>query len=373
MRIVVAVDSFKGSLTSVEAGKAIQAGILQVCKDADVLICPIADGGEGTVEALVQGMNGSFRQTEVTGPLGESVLAQWGIIAGKVAVIEMAAAAGLTLVEEEKRNPLYTTTYGVGELIRAAIREGCRHFIIGIGGSATNDGGVGMLEALGFDFCGEEGQHISRGAIGLSKLKTIAYDGVDPALKDCTFRIVCDVQNPLCGANGCSRVFAPQKGASEEQIEQMDQWLMKYAEIAGGDPNQPGAGAAGGLGFAFSAFTNARLERGIDIIMEETGLEEKIRNADLVITGEGKIDAQTFMGKVPEGVAAMAKKYGKRVIAFCGIATKEASACKIHGIDAVYPTKPEGMSLPEAMEKTQAAENLTKTAEKVFAEILSAG
>ena len=300
MQVVVAVDSFKGSLTSVEAGQAIKEGILRAVGDAEVLVCPIADGGEGTVAALVHGMKGSFRQTEVTGPLGERVVAKWGIIGGKTtgdpqtadrvektAVIEMAAAAGLILVEPARRNPLYTTTYGVGELIREAIREGCRHFIIGIGGSATNDGGVGMLEALGFAFLNSEGQRIPRGAIGLAELKSIDSEGVDPALEDCTFRIVCDVQNPLCGPNGCSHVFASQKGASEAQIVEMDAWLGEYARIVGdrGDPEMPGAGAAGGLGFAFSAFTNAKLERGIDIVMDETGLETKIQNADIVITG----------------------------------------------------------------------------------------
>lgn len=381
MQVVVAVDSFKGSLTSVEAGQAIKEGILRAVGDAEVLVCPIADGGEGTVAALVHGMKGSFRQTEVTGPLGERVVAKWGIIGGKTtgdpqtadrvektAVIEMAAAAGLILVEPARRNPLYTTTYGVGELIREAIREGCRHFIIGIGGSATNDGGVGMLEALGFAFLNSEGQRIPRGAIGLAELKSIDSEGVDPALEDCTFRIVCDVQNPLCGPNGCSHVFASQKGASEAQIVEMDAWLGEYARIVGdrGDPEMPGAGAAGGLGFAFSAFTNAKLERGIDIVMDETGLETKIQNADIVITGEGRIDEQTFMGKVPAGVATLVGKYGKRVLAFCGSATEAAASCRAHGIEAVFPIMCEGVTLEEAMEKTWAMENLAAKAEEVF-------
>lgn len=401
MRVVVAIDSFKGSLTSVEAGQAIKDGILRVARETEVLVCPIADGGEGTVAALVHGMNGVIRKTEVTGPLGEPVVAEWGILDGKTAVIEMAAAAGLTLVEPAKRNPLYTTTYGVGELIGEAIRVGCRHFIVGIGGSATNDGGVGMLEALGFRFCDEAGCPIPRGAIGLASLRTIHYDNVNPQLKDCTFRIVCDVQNPLCGPNGCSYVFAPQKGAGAGQVEEMDAWLRKYAQIVGSqgdpdmpgaekhgdlekpgaekhgesgkpgvgkrvDPDMPGAGAAGGLGFAFSAFTNAKLERGIDIIMDETGLEAKIRDADLVITGEGRIDEQTYMGKAPAGVAALAGKCGKRVIAFCGCATEAAKDCRAHGIDAVYSTMPEGMSLEEAMEKTKAMENLASKVEEVF-------
>ena len=379
MRVVVAIDSFKGSLTSVEAGQAIKDGILRVARETEVLVCPIADGGEGTVAALVYGMNGVIRKTEVTGPLGEPVVAEWGILDGKTAVIEMAAAAGLTLVEPAKRNPLYTTTYGVGELIGEAIRAGCRHFIVGIGGSATNDGGVGMLEALGFRFCDEAGCPIPRGAVGLASLRTIHYDNVNPQLKDCTFRIVCDVQNPLCGPNGCSYVFAPQKGAGAGQVEEMDAWLRKYAQIVGSqgapdmpgaekrvDPDMPGAGAAGGLGFAFSAFTNAKLERGIDIIMDETGLEAKIRDADLVITGEGRIDEQTYMGKAPAGVAALAGKCGKRVIAFCGCATEAAKDCHAHGIDGVYSTMPEGMSLEEAMEKTKAMENLASKVEEVF-------
>lgn len=372
MNIVIAIDSLKGSLTSLEAGNAIKQGILCAMPDANVRVFPIADGGEGTVSALTSGMGGSMEIITVTGPLGTPVKSSYGILPNhNTAVIEMAAAAGITLVPEEKRNPLHTTTYGVGELIRDAISKGCRHFIIGIGGSATNDGGIGMLQALGYDFLDQKKQPIPFGAKGLKDLAEITDTHVLPELKDCTFRIACDVKNPLCGSLGCSAVFAPQKGADPAMIPVMDTWLSHFAEISSkkykkANPDHPGAGAAGGLGFAFWTFTNAVLESGIDIILEETNLESYVKTSDIVITGEGRLDAQTVMGKAPSGVARIAKKYKKPVLAFCGCATEDANICNEHGIDAYFPILRNISTQEEAMNTEQAEKNLRMTAEQVF-------
>jgi glycerate kinase len=259
----------------------------------------------------------------------------------------------------------------VGELIRDAINRGCRRFIIGIGGSATNDGGTGMLSALGFSFLDAHGRPIPPGAAGLAQLHSLSGEEALPQLKECTFRIACDVENPLCGPAGCSAVFAPQKGATPESIPLMDGWLSRYADLAAaqfpkGDKNCPGAGAAGGLGFAFLTFLNARLESGIRIILDETRLEEDIHNADLVITGEGRLDGQTLMGKAPIGVAALAKKHGKKVVALAGCVTGDAHLCNGHGIDAFFPILPGPATVDEAMEPSTAARNLANTACQVF-------
>ena len=372
MKITVAIDSLKGSLTSMEAGYAISEGISRVYPDAEVCVRPLADGGEGTVEALIAGMDGVYKKVKVTGPLGEKVEAVYGIIEEtKTAIMDMAQAAGLTLVPDEKRNPLYTTTYGVGEMIADAIEEGCRRFIVGIGGSATNDGGVGMLQALGYEFKNELGEEIADGARGLKELKEISDENVMPELAECEFKIACDVTNPLCGERGCSAVYGPQKGATPEMIEQMDEWLFEYAALAcekfsKANPAFPGTGAAGGLGFGFLAFTNAVLESGIKIVLEETKLVDYVKDADLVITGEGRLDAQTAMGKAPVGVAKMAKEYEKPVIAFAGSVTKDAVACHESGIDAIFPILREVVTLEEAMDSKNAAANLSDTVEQVF-------
>lgn len=372
MKIVVAIDSMKGSLSSMEAGEAIRRGILRSDREAEVCVCPLADGGEGTVEALTSGLGGKLEQVFVTGPLGEQVSVQYGILPdGRTAVMEMAAAAGITLIDEEERNPLHTTTYGVGEMIRDAIGKGCRNFIMGIGGSATNDGGIGMLQALGFKFTDGTGKDVPFGAQGLKELRTLQTEEVLPELAECRFRVACDVNNPLCGENGCSAVFGPQKGATPEMIEEMDRWLASFAELAReifpkADPSAPGSGAAGGLGFAFRTFTNAVLESGIRIVLEETKLEERIREADLVITGEGRLDAQTVMGKAPVGVAKIAKKYNLPVIAFAGAVTPDAGICNAHGIDAFFPILRRVSTLEEAMEPEAASRNLTDTAEQVM-------
>ncbi len=408
MKVVVAIDSFKGSLTSLEAGEAIRQGIHRVIPDAEVFVRPLADGGEGTVEALTLGMGGTLHTIEVTGPLGTPVQATYGIAPlpnkkessehgqnlspcggnkkGVVAIIEMSAAAGITLVPPEERNPLHTTTYGVGELIRDAINKGCRHFIVGIGGSATNDGGIGMLQALGFDLLDKDGNQVPFGAKGLQHLTTISTEHVLPELQECTFKVACDVTNPLCGPQGCSAIFGPQKGATPEMTTQMDSWLQHYAELAhsyfsmkkdnlehgqvsplhGGTEGGLGAGAAGGLGFAFLTFLPAVLESGIQIVLEETHLEDYIRNADLVITGEGRLDKQTVMGKAPIGVARIAKKHNKRVLAFAGCITPEAGVCNEHGIDAFFPILRTIVTLEEAMKTENAKKNMTDTVEQVF-------
>ena len=359
MKIVTAIDSFKGSMTSMEAGQAAAEGIHRVDADAEVIVRPLADGGEGTVEALVSGMNGTLQKVQVTGPLGEPVICEYGIIEStKTAVIEMAGAAGITLVSDEERNPLNTTTYGVGEVIRDAIDKGCRRFLVGIGGSATNDGGVGMHQ-------------VPFGAKGLKVLEEITDTYVLPELKECKFKIACDVTNALCGEQGCSAVFGPQKGATPEMICQMDQWLGYYAALAKekfpkADAKQEGTGAAGGLGFAFLTFTDAVLESGIKIVLEETQLEEYVKDADLVITGEGRMDGQTAMGKAPVGVAALAKKYKKPVLAFAGAVERDARKCNEHGIDAFFPILRGVVTLEDAMKNENAKRNLADTVEQVY-------
>lgn len=372
MRAVIAIDSLKGSLSSIEAGQAIAEGIKKADAKADVVIRPLADGGEGTVEALVCGMNGTLQHVKVTGPLGDPVVCEYGIIdETKTAVIEMSGAAGITLVPDAKRNPLYTTTYGVGEVIRDAIEKGCRRFIVGIGGSATNDGGIGMLQALGYGFLNKDGQQVPFGAIGLKELETITDTYVLPELAECEFKIACDVTNPLCGENGCSAVYGPQKGANPSMIMEMDKWLRYYAALARkkfpkANPNEPGTGAAGGLGFAFLTFTNAVLESGIKIVLEETKLESYVKGADVVVTGEGRLDFQTAMGKAPVGVAGLAKKFDIPVLAFAGSVTKDATECNKNGIDAFFPILRGISTLEEAMNPENAKQNLTDTAEQAF-------
>lgn len=372
MKVVIAIDSLKGSLSSMEAGNAAAAGIRRVNQEAEVVVRPLADGGEGTMEALLYGVNGTSREITVSGPLGKPVQSSYGISADKrTAIIEIACAAGLTLVPEAQRNPLDTTTYGVGEVIKDAIRLGCRRFIIGLGGSATNDGGIGMLQALGYEFLNKQGKAVSLGAKGLAELTEIRSERVLAELQECSFTVACDVNNPLCGTQGCSAVYGPQKGAVPEMIEMMDGWLGDYAALAGrifpaADPLQPGAGAAGGLGFAFLTFLNSVLESGINIVLKETGLESALVDADLVITGEGRLDEQTAMGKAPVGVAKLAKQYGACVVALAGSVTKGAGACNENGIDAFFPILRRISTLAEAMAAEQARENLADTAEQVF-------
>lgn len=372
MKVVVAMDSFKGSLTSMEAGNAVKEGILRAMPQAEVVVRPLADGGEGTTDALLQGLGGTGVDLSVTGPMGKPTKCRYGILEdSKTAVLEMAQAAGITLVEKTEQNPFYATTYGVGEMICDAVNRGCRHFIIGIGGSATNDGGVGMLSALGFCFLDEEGQPVSGGADVLSKIAEIHADRVLPKLRECDFQIACDVSNLLCGENGATFVYGPQKGLSAELCGRVDADMRHYAKVAeafsGTDYSvAAGAGAAGGLGFAFLTFLNARLIPGVELMLKAACLEQEIETAQYVVTGEGRLDAQTVMGKAPIGVAKLAKQYGRKVIAFAGSVTEGASNCNVAGIDAFFPIIREITGLEEAMKPETARRNMADTAEQVF-------
>lgn len=372
MKIVIAMDSFKGSLSAVEAGEAAKEGILKVYPDAQITVCALADGGEGTVRAIVDATGGRLESVRVHDPLGRPIEAEYGVIgATEAAVMEMAQASGLTLLCEEERDPLKASTFGFGEMLRNAIEKGCRDFVIGIGGSATNDGGFGMLCALGFDFLDREGQPIALGARGLRALTHIEMKNALPALSECRFTVACDVKNPLCGENGCSAVFAPQKGASPEAVKEMDAWLSHYAALTekavGKDfSSYEGSGAAGGLGFAFLAYLNASLRSGAQTVMEAVSLEERIRDADVLITGEGKLDFQSFMGKAPVEAARLAKKYGKTVVAFAGSVSDSACQGDDSVIDAFFPIVSGPCTLAEAMDRAQARKNMSRTAEQTF-------
>lgn len=371
MKVLIAIDSFKGSLTSLEAGRAAERGILRAMPDADVTVKPLADGGEGTAEALITGMGGRTQSVTVHDPLGREITAEYGILPDGTAVMEMAAAAGLTLLGEDERDIMSASTCGVGEMIADAVSRGCRDFIIGIGGSATNDGGAGCLQALGFGLFDGNGAPISRGAMGLADLAEITADSALHELRDCRFRVACDVKNPLFGEKGCSRVFAPQKGAAEEDIPLMDGWLGHYAEtmkrtFPQADPNCEGAGAAGGMGFALMFALGAELRSGAELVMEAVAMEQAVQQADIVVTGEGCLDGQTAMGKAPAVLAALAKKYGKPVLAFGGAVGRGAELLREKGIDACFSIQTRPCTLAEAMDSRTAAENLSKTAEQVF-------
>lgn len=370
MKIVVAIDSFKGSLTSLQAGTAAAEGIARVYPDAKVEIFPIADGGEGTVVALTTALQGKLQSVQALDPLGRPITCEYGIV-GSTAVIEMSCAAGITLLTPDERDPMRTTTYGVGQVIADAICKGCRDFIVGIGGSATNDGGIGMLQALGFGILDETGAQVPFGGAGLEKIATITTENALAELKDCRFRIACDVTNPLCGERGCSAVYGPQKGATPEQIQKMDAWLNAYADkvksvFPDSDKNTAGAGAAGGIGFAFFSFLQGKPQSGIDLILGELRIEETIRTADLVITGEGRLDDQTVMGKAPIGIARIAKKFGLPVIAFSGCVTPKTGVCNSHGIDAFFPIVKGACTLEQAMDVENAYPNMADTVEQAF-------
>lgn len=365
MRIVVAPDSYKGSVSALAVAQAMERGIQTVFPSAEVCKAPIADGGEGTVEALVVATGGQFRQTQVTGPLGHPVTAQWGILGdGQTAVIEMAAASGLPLIAPEQRNPRLTTTFGTGELVRAALDAGLRKLIFGIGGSASNDGGAGMAQALGIRFTGENGAELPRGGAALAGLKQIHLDGFDPRLRETEITVACDVDNPLCGPRGASAVFGPQKGATPEMVAELDAALAHFAAIASAvtgrrAAEQPGAGAAGGLGAAMLFFTPAKLRPGVDIVLEAVKFSEIVRDAAFVITGEGRTDFQTAFGKAPVGVARVAKRFNVPVFCLSGALGDGADALVTHGIDALLSICDRPMTLEEAM---NAGENLIETA-----------
>ena len=355
-----------------EAGNAAKAGIRRACS-AEIIVKPLADGGEGTTEALVEGLGGRYVSAEVTGPLGEKTNARYGILRdGQTAVLEMAEAAGITLVDREELDPYRATTYGVGEMILDAVKRGCRRFIIGIGGSATTEGGAGMLQALGYGITDGDGKPIRHGIRDLDQIAHISMENVPEVLKECQFQIACDVKNPLCGETGAVWVYGPQKGVREEDKRIFDRKLQhfaeKTAEYTGTDHRlTEGAGAAGGLGFAFLSYLpNVELRPGIDIVIEATGLEQELKDADLVITGEGRLDFQTAMGKVPVGVARLAKRYGIKVLAFAGSVTKDAAECNSAGIDAFFPIVRGVTTLEEAMDPENAKENMVLCVGQVF-------
>lgn len=372
MKVVIAIDSFKGSMSSMEAGYAAREGILRAC-DAEVAVKPLADGGEGTTEALTSGLGGAFVSVDVNGPLGGKVRAGYGIMKdGTTAVMEMAQASGIMLVKREELDPWRATTYGVGQMIADAVKRGCRSFIIGIGGSATTDGGVGMLQALGYEFLDAEGKQIGYGIGELDRIVRISDRKRLPELSECHFQIACDVRNPLYGENGAVYVYGPQKGVKEEEKQLLDRKMQHFAEMtarfSGRDHSQAeGAGAAGGLGFAFLGYLpDAELKPGIEIVLKAVGLEREIASADIVITGEGRLDSQTAMGKVPVGVARLAKKYGKKVIAFAGSVAEDAGKCNEEGIDAFFPILRGVTTLEEAMTPETAKRNMSLTVEQVF-------
>lgn len=370
MKAVIAIDSFKGSLTSTEAGLAAKKGILAAKPDADIVIKPAADGGEGTVDAFIEGLGAERINVTITGPFHEEVRCYYGYLREtKTAVIEMASAAGIILTE--RRDPMHATTYGVGELIRDALTRGCRDFIIGIGGSITNDGGIGMLKALGIRFLDENGCDAGEGGQALNRIHTIDISGQDPLLKDCRFRVACDVTNPLCGENGATYIYGPQKGVTKDMAPSLDQAMAHYARetekiLGRGYACAAGAGAAGGLGFALLGYLHAELTSGISLILDAVGIEKELSDADIVVTGEGRLDGQTAMGKVPAGVAGLAKKYGIKTIAFAGSVTPEASACNAAGIDAFFPIVRGVTTLSDAMKPENAKENMRMAVEQVF-------
>jgi glycerate kinase len=356
MRIVVAPQALKGSLTAAEAGNAIAQGVCKVFSNADVKVVPVADGGEGTVQALVDATGGEVLYQTVTGPLGNPVSAFWGLLGdGRTAAIEMAACSGLPLVPQELRDPRVTTTYGVGELILAALDRGCRHFIIGIGGSATNDGGAGMAQALGASLLTADDQPIAFGGAALASLARISTKLMDARLQDCTFDIACDVTNPLCGPLGASAVYGPQKGATPQMVEELDRALAHYARIIEHDlglsvADIPGSGAAGGLGAGLLAFLHAQLKPGAQIVLEAVNLDAYIRDADLVLTAEGQLDIQTAYGKSVGAVAELAKQYDLPVLAFAGSVGENYHAVYDLGVDAIAVLPSGPMSLAAAMD-----------------------
>lgn len=367
--IVLAPDSFKESMTAKEACEAMERGIHKVNPNINCIHVPMADGGEGTMQSLVDATGGTVYITKVKGPLGNEVSASYGITGdGLTGVLEMASASGIQLVSPEARNPLITTTYGTGQLIKACLDKGVSKLLIGIGGSATNDGGAGMVHALGGRLLDEEGNELLFGGGELGRLASIDLSGFDPRLKDVQVEVACDVTNPLCGPTGASNVFGPQKGATPEMIKQLDNNLHHYANVIkeqlGKDiRDMPGAGAAGGLGAGLVVFLDGVLKKGIELVIDYTGLENKVQQADMVWTGEGSIDFQTQYGKTPLGVAEVAKKFGKPVLAFAGRIGDQTEVLYDKGIDAIFGIMPGAASLEDALKLGQ--DNLERTAENV--------
>ncbi len=368
MKIVVLMDSFKGSLTSKEAGDAVKAGIIASGTDADVSVFPFADGGEGTLNAFITADKGSRKVTlPVSDPLGRVIDACYGILSDDTVVIETAQAAGLYLLSEDERDPMHTTTKGVGQLMRHAYDSGYRRFIVALGGSSTNDCGLGMLKELGLVVTDSSGKPVEDGAAGLSKAVSIDNKNLLPQIRECEITIAGDVENPLCGVDGASFVFAPQKGAAPEEVSKMDRWMRNFSDMVkelypNADARAKGAGAAGGLGFAFQTFFNADMQPGAIALIERTDIESRIAGSDLIITGEGRMDAQTAMGKAPARIAGLAKRYGKPVIAIAGCAGPGYEKCKEIGIDEIYFATPEDMKISDAMKRDAAIANIERTA-----------
>ena len=362
MKVVVAMDSFKGSLTSLEAGYAVRCGILRVCPDAEVVVLPLADGGEGTIDAIEPFVNGTTRIVTVTGPLGSPVSASY-IFAPetKTAYIEMAKASGLTLISQEERNPFITTTYGTGELMRDAIESGAEKLVICIGGSATNDGGAGMLQALGASLTDGSGNDICRGAEGLKDLCRV--DLTDMVGRDISITVASDVTNPLCGPDGASFVYGPQKGATEENCKEMDRWLRHFAETAGFDPFEKGTGAAGGMSFALKNFLGADIRSGAEIVFGITGTEPEIKGCNIVITGEGRMDSQTVNGKAPYKVMKLANKYDKPVYGITGTLGEGYEECLKAGFTRIEPL------IDPSMVTEEAVKSVEDTAARLFGEL----
>lgn len=374
MKVVIANDSFKGSLEAIEVANAIEKGIRNILNNVNIIKKPLADGGEGTVKSLVSATKGTIEEVKVIGPLGEKIDSYYGILGdGKTAVIEMATASGLTLVPFEKRNPMITTTYGTGELIKMALDRGCREFIIGIGGSATNDGGIGMAQALGVRFFDENGKNLKPGLGGeaLDKIENIDIYDIDNRLKESKFLVACDVSNPLYGEDGAAFIYGTQKGATEKMIIELDNGLKHYSEIVKRDlgidiSSIEGSGAAGGLGGGMVAFLAADLKSGVEIVIEKLKLEDYIKDCDLVITGEGKIDNQTVYGKVPVGVAKVAKKYNIPVIAIAGCVADNAKINNEYGIDAMFSILNYPISMADALDKEKTNNLIIKNIEQII-------
>ena len=365
MKILVAVDSFKGCLSSGQLACAIEAGIRAAGGDHEIEKVSIADGGEGTCDTLLEGLGGTPVSLKVKGPLFQEVAAGYGILERETAVMEMSACSGLPLVPEHQRDPMNTTTYGLGEMILDAVDRGCRNFIIGIGGSATNDGGLGMLEALGCRFTDPEGECLSPVGAALPRISQVDSSGLAQSLSQCKFLVACDVDNPFYGERGAACVFGPQKGADAECVQYLDQGLRHWAGVIENHCGinvgpMAGAGAAGGLGGAFSAFLNADLKPGAEIIFDYLNLEDKVREADLIITGEGRLDYQSVMGKAPSAMARLAARLNKPVIALAGQVADDAQALHDHGMTAMFSITDGPLSQDQAMEPSRAAHLVTK-------------
>ena len=355
MKILIASDSFKGSATTMEVAERIEKGLLRIIPELEVLKLPMADGGEGTVETLVYGMDGKFVYEEVTGPLGDRVQAKYGIIQDQIGIIEMAEASGLVLVEEERRNPSLTSTYGTGELILSALQRGYGKIYVGIGGSATNDGGVGMARALGYRFLDRYGNEIPEGGDGLDGLRRIDRSNVTPLLEDAQITVMCDVENPLYGPDGAAYVYGPQKGADPQMVQLLDRNLRHLADILKEDMDVdigdvPGSGAAGGLGGGLMAFCGADLRPGIEMVLDILEFDGLLKDVDLVITGEGRIDGQSSKGKVPAGVAKRARKLNKPLVAMAGGVGEGTEILHTMGIDLILPIVDRPMGILDAMD-----------------------